>query len=339
MSGATPEASGGASANREAAAATAATPRASIIINNYNYRGMVAEAIESGLAQAGPAVEVVVVDDGSTDGSAEVIDGYGDRIRAVYQPNGGQAAAINAGVRASRGEFLCFLDADDWSAPNRVAEVVAAFEADPKAVLVYHRQQPVRSDGSFFLKPLPPTLCSGDLSKLMTRSAGFWPFPLTSAVSIRRSAWDTVGDIPEAFRISADAWLVGVYPFFGRVKALPEALGFYRVHGNNNWTRFNEDPAFLRKRMAHWRMTVERTNSFLAERGIDVTLRLEDHFPYRVSAATLAGAGLGERLSIGLRGLAFPGEPNLLRRTRDALRAAITVPSEGLENRAAEPQR
>ncbi|WP_218152898.1 glycosyltransferase [Tropicimonas isoalkanivorans] len=311
----------------------------SVIINNFNYGTLIGEAIDSALRQSAPDVEVIVVDDGSTDGSIEVIDGYGSKIRRIYQPNGGQAAAINAGVRASRGEILCFLDADDWWAEDKVAAVVEAFAADPGAALVYHRQQPVQSDGTYIMKPLPTTLCSGDLSPMLRRSAGFWPFPLTSAIALRRSAWDAVGDIPETFRISADAWLVGIYPFIGRVSALPSALGFYRVHGNNNWTRLDQDAAHVRKCMAHWRKTVETTDQFLEARGIGASLQLKDHFPYRVFEATLNGCGLTDRVTLAWKGMLFQGEPNLLRRTRNAFRAALTLPSTGIERSASEPSR
>ena len=225
---------------------------------------------------------------------------------------------MNAAVRESRGEILCFLDSDDWWAPGKLAEVAAAFDADPRVVLVYHRLQPVRDDSAAG-RPIPRTLCSGDLSRRMLRSAGWWPFPMTSAIAVRRSAWDAAGEIPESFRISADAWLVGVYPFLGRVAALPASLGFYRLHGSNNWSR-DVDAAVLRRRMAHWTATVEATNRFLDARGVRDRLRLSDHWPYRLAEADLAGAGPVARLRLALEGLAFAGEPDPLRRLRDAVR-------------------
>ncbi|MCC2671779.1 MAG: glycosyl transferase, partial [Armatimonadetes bacterium] len=76
---------------------------ASVIINNYNYARYLPEAVESALAQTYPHTEVVVVDDGSTDHSRAVLAGYGDRLRTVFQENGGQASAFNAGFAASRG--------------------------------------------------------------------------------------------------------------------------------------------------------------------------------------------------------------------------------------------
>jgi glycosyltransferase involved in cell wall biosynthesis len=310
----------------------------SVLINNYNYGRFLGRAIDSALAQREPDVEVVVVDDGSSDESRSVLEAYGDRIRVLFQQNKGQAAAINAAVGSSTGEILCFLDADDWWAPTKLTAVAKAFREDMDLSLVYHRLQPVLSDGTPAMKSIPRTLCSGDLSQQLSRSAGWWPFPMTSAIAVRRSAWDAAGDIPEDFRISADAWLVGIYPFLGSVAALRDPLGFYRIH-NNNWFRQSDNAATLRKRMAHWRVTLDATNRFLFTHGLAERLRLADHHPYQVAAAMLEGADTLTRLKLGLDGLFFPGEPNLLRRTRNALRTVRELPRPGVGMGLAEPEK
>src|ERR1700719_288784 len=87
----------------------------SIIIPNYNYARYLRIAIDSALAQTYAPVEVIVVDDGSTDNSREVIESYGDRITPIIKTNGGHGSALNAGYAASRGEIVIFLDADDRS--------------------------------------------------------------------------------------------------------------------------------------------------------------------------------------------------------------------------------
>lgn len=313
---------------RESGTMDTGGPRLSVIINNYNYGGFVARAIDSVLAEAHPAAEIVVVDDGSTDDSRRVLAGYAGRITTVLQPNQGQGAAMNAGVRAARGAVMLFLDADDWVLPGRLAAVEAAFAASPDAVLVYHRLQPLRSDGTPVMKTIPRTLGAGDLVPQMVRSAGWWDFPLTSALAVRRSAWDAAGEIPPEFRISADAWLVGVLPFLGPVVALPGAYGAYRIH-QNAWFRASDDAPTLRKRMAHWKATVELTNRWLADRGRPERLSLGDHHPYHVAAARLSGVDPGERLALLVAGLAFRGEANLARRARRALATARSLPSRG----------
>jgi glycosyltransferase involved in cell wall biosynthesis len=300
-------------------------PAVSVVINNYNYGQFVARAVSSSMAQTGVDAEIIVVDDGSSDHSRSVLEGWGKRAKIILQDNQGQAAAINTGVKASQGDILCFLDADDWWAPGKLASVVEAFRADPQVVLAYHRLQPMLIDDRPTLKPIPRTLCSGDLSRRLMKAAGWWPFPMTSAIAVRRSAWQMVGDIPDNFRISADAWLAGIYPFVGRVAALPEALGFYRIH-NNNWYREVDDAAMLRKRMAHWQATVEATNRFLAERGLPGRLRMADHHPYHVASARLDGVDARTRLGLVVKGAFFAGEPNPLRRMRNALRDARDLP-------------
>src|SRR5688500_10169891 len=111
-------------------------PLASVIINNYNYGRYLGAAIDSALAQTYPHTEVVVVDDGSTDDSRQVIAGYGERVVPVLKENGGQASAFNAGFAASRGDVVLFLDADDLLLPGAVAAAVAHL-ADPEVVKVH----------------------------------------------------------------------------------------------------------------------------------------------------------------------------------------------------------
>src|SRR5215467_10510396 len=107
-----------------------------ILINNYNYGRFLRRAIDSALDQTYPNIEVVVVDDGSTDDSREIISSYGPRIRPILKENGGQASTFNSGIAASRGEIICLLDADDFFHPDKVERVVP--RCRPGSML-YHR--------------------------------------------------------------------------------------------------------------------------------------------------------------------------------------------------------
>jgi hypothetical protein len=111
-------------------------PRVSVVIPVYNLRTFLPEAIDSALAQTVP-VEVVVVDDGSTDGSGDVAASYGARVRCVRQENRGLSAARNAGIAHASGDLLQFLDADDRILPEKAATAIAVFDADPSAGVVY----------------------------------------------------------------------------------------------------------------------------------------------------------------------------------------------------------
>src|SRR3954469_14377816 len=127
-------------------------PRVSVVINNFNYERYVGEAIDSALAQHQDDVEVVVVDDGSTDGSAEVIGSFGDRVVPVLKPNGGQGSAFNAGFAAASGEVVIFLDADDRLASNAASTGAAAFAAEPRLASIQYRLRVVDGAGA----PLGP---------------------------------------------------------------------------------------------------------------------------------------------------------------------------------------
>ena len=107
----------------------------SIIVPVYNTRAFVCQAVDACLNQAQVDIEVIVVDDGSTDGSGEVLAGFRDpRLKYFYQENQGQSSAINLGVAASQGDYIKLLDADDWIPPNHVATQLASLSDHVDAV-------------------------------------------------------------------------------------------------------------------------------------------------------------------------------------------------------------
>ena len=125
-------------------------PLVSIVINNYNYAEFLGRAIESALDQSYAPIEVVVVDDGSTDRSRQVIAGFGSNIVPVLKENGGQASAFNAGVSCSRGDIICLLDADDLFYHDKVKEIASVFASTgdaSKPLFVSHWLQVVDSNG------------------------------------------------------------------------------------------------------------------------------------------------------------------------------------------------
>lgn len=109
--------------------------RISVVIPAYNAAPTLPATLDSVLAQSRPAEEVIVVDDGSTDATADILAAYGNRITIVTQPNGGLAAARNAGCAAASGDLIAFLDADDICEPERLAVQEACMASDPAIVL------------------------------------------------------------------------------------------------------------------------------------------------------------------------------------------------------------
>src|SRR5271168_3387703 len=124
-------------------------PFVSALIDTYNQEEFIEEAIKSVLEQDFPAseTEIVVVDDGSTDRTAEIVRKFAPRVRLLSKVNGGQASAFNAGIPEARGEIVAFLDGDDWWAPGKLKAVAQVFSTDPAVGLVGHGVIHVQSNG------------------------------------------------------------------------------------------------------------------------------------------------------------------------------------------------
>ena len=170
-------------------------PLVSVVINNYNYGRYLRAAIDSSLAQSYPQVEVVVVDDGSTDDSREVIESYGNRIIPLIKSNGGQGSAFNAGFAASQGEIVIFLDADDELLDDAVDRVVKAWR--PGVAKVQFQLELV-DDGGKSLGMLVPQfngfIPNGDIRDRIVRF-GEYPTPLQRQriLPCRAEATDAAG--------------------------------------------------------------------------------------------------------------------------------------------------
>jgi glycosyltransferase involved in cell wall biosynthesis len=203
------------------------TPLVSLIIPAYNSRAYVCDAVDSCLAQTYPNCEVVVIDDGSTDGTPDLLrTRYGDRIRLIQQANRGAAGARNTGIREARGEFVQFCDSDDRLLPEKVQAGWELFQQKPEIVLVYTFARIVLPDDVTEV-PLPDVeLPSGDLFCLLL--CGYGNFVGTSTVMVRRQAVLDVGGFDESLAVAEDwdLWLrlASRWPF----AAINEPLMIYR---------------------------------------------------------------------------------------------------------------
>ena len=246
-----------------------------VCINNYNYGAFVGSAVDSCLEQTHPAVEVVVVDDGSTDHSREVLDGYGDRIRTIYQPNAGQSAAVNAGFAAASGDVVILLDADDLLLPDTVARAVAAFAEDERVVRVQWLLELVDDEGRRTGRIIPPPgwrLPTGDLSDVALRYRTYVWNP-TSASAYRSSALRHVLPMPERTYLpntGPDLYLSETVVLLGHVAALEDVGGLYRVHSSNFTTTSRRDEvAFLRTKVEEIVAGQRHVHELARRRGLD----------------------------------------------------------------------
>ena len=221
-----------------------AKPLVSVIINNYNYEQFVGEAICSALRQTHDRIELIVVDDGSTDDSRAVIEGYGNEIVTVFKINEGQASGFNAGFAKSSGEIICLLDADDLFLPNKVETIVEAYD-DESVGWCFHPLQWVNVIGQPISGCPDLRYATGhyDFRRQYLRGKpGFWAAP-TSGLTFRRSLLEKLLPMPMHIRITSDNYLTFSCPAFAPGFYVSECLSLQRVHGANAYTA-KDDPLF-----------------------------------------------------------------------------------------------
>jgi glycosyltransferase involved in cell wall biosynthesis len=177
----------------------------SIIIPNFNHARYVGEAIDSVLQQDYEDVEIIVVDDGSTDDSREVITRYGNKVKYIHQENAGLSAARNTGIRASKGEFIGVLDADDMYESTFISALVNVLNANKDADGVYCGYQFVDQENNLMPQIENRPVQSDELYKMLLDGNFFVP----ESVFLRRYVYDDVGLFDEALRACEDwdVWL------------------------------------------------------------------------------------------------------------------------------------
>jgi len=216
----------------------------SVIIPVYNCRRYLADAIESVLAQTHPAGEVVVVDDGSTDGSEDVARSYGSAVRCYLQPNRGISAARNHGIAAARGEFFAFLDADDVWTKDKLQLQLAAFHAHPELDVAFGHIRQIH--GTELNGASGETKATGTQRVRAESPEGIpaldvVPGYLPSTLMIRRESFGQVGAFDTRWRVGEFAdWYLRATELHLRMAMLPDLLALRRVHDTNNWRRQRE---------------------------------------------------------------------------------------------------
>ena len=229
------------------------SPPVSVIINNYNYDRFLAQAIDSALGQTYPHIEVIVVDDCSTDSSRQIIADYGDRIIPILrESNGKQAAALNTGFEKSTGEIVLFLDADDYLLPNAIEKIVAAFE--PKIGKVHFRLQVVDGDNQplgYSIPSIGMSLAEGEVWQKLLQTSSYVSSPM-SGNAYRRETLIPVFPIADEYKATADDYLMISTPFYAdKLAGIDEPIGAYRVHDSNQWALTSVSGSRFRRFVNH----------------------------------------------------------------------------------------
>src|SRR5271156_114628 len=211
-------------------------PRVTVLIDTYNHERFIEEAIVSVLEQDFPAaqMEILVVDDGSTDRTPEIVRKFHPRGPLLRKTNGGQASAFNAAIPEARGEIIAFLDGDDWWAPNKLTRVMQTMSADSAVGIVGHGIVMVFLDGhsqSEILREgfrIQANTIEG--ARLFCRRGSFLG---TSRMTIRAGLLRRIGPVPEGIAVQADEYLYTLASALAGLCILSEPLTYYRLHDAN----------------------------------------------------------------------------------------------------------
>jgi glycosyltransferase involved in cell wall biosynthesis len=206
------------------------TGTVTVIIPSYNREKYIRATIDSALSQTYENIEIVVVDDGSTDRSRDILIGYGDRIRFLEhdrRANRGQSAAINLAMRSTRGEYVAILDSDDVWISEKIEKQVDYLEMHPDIGIVYGNGYAIDENGEILYKLIPPGHREdSDPSRMLLECH----FNIPSNALVRRSAFDRAGEFDETLRSSQDHDMAIRLLEVTKAAFLDEPVWYYRQH-------------------------------------------------------------------------------------------------------------
>lgn len=226
-------------------------PKVSIIITNYNYGHFLKKAINSALLQKYNNKEVIVVDDGSTDNSTEILDSYKDSIVAVTQENKGQAAAFNSGFNHSSGDILCFLDADDFWETHKLDRIVKKFQEERWGMVSHDLKiEGKQRQTNLYSKLIKTPFIEGNIYPDFLKKGYIYSFIPTSGLSINRNIANKIFPLHEkGWQICADTQIAFCCASLAPIGYIYEALGTYRIHNTNQYSSgCDEKPSRIKVR-------------------------------------------------------------------------------------------
>jgi glycosyltransferase involved in cell wall biosynthesis len=227
-------------------------PAVSVVIDTYNHASFIEEAVVSVLDQDFPAaeMEILVVDDGSTDVTPELVKKFGSHVRYLPKKNGGQASAFNFIAPETRGSIVAFLDGDDWWKKNKLSSIAEAFEGNPAVGVVGHgiiQVDSAKGQGSV-LTPEHPGSFDLSTPEGAQTFRNYMCFLGTSRVSIRRETLMKALPIPEELVIEADEFMSAMSVAYGGALLLDEPLTYYRIHDQNLYQFREKDFRRMRRK-------------------------------------------------------------------------------------------
>lgn len=271
-------------------------PTFSVIINNYNYRAFVPEAVESILRQTYKDYELIIVDDGSNDGSVAYIESLGVDLILVLTDRRGQARACLEAFRHARGRYIYFLDADDVAFEGLLSAAARAIVDEPAKV--QFRLVPTDAEGTPFADPTPAITAEHDAAKQRAEiyRTGMPLSPPTSGNIFHRRVLETVGDIP--YETAIDGITLLAAPFLGAVVSIPESLGAYRVHGLGHSAHANPlDAGRIARDRERFSGRISHLNRILGTLGPSARpVREAESFFYYWDCLTLEAAVKGQAI-------------------------------------------
>ncbi|HEV2618195.1 MAG TPA: glycosyltransferase family A protein [Candidatus Acidoferrales bacterium] len=245
-------------------------PLVTVLLDTYNQERYIEQALLSVLEQDFPAheMEILVVDDGSTDGTPEVVRKFAPRVRLLRKENGGQASAFNAGFAESTGQIVSFLDGDDWFAPGKLTLVTNALEREPHASGIGHGYYEFSQNSN------ATRICAPSEARFLTLSTpeaardAFtgWMSLLTSSFTVRKKTLDRIFPLSERLFFCADA-PIALGSMVEGARLLNEPLCYYRVHSENLHAIQTQQPLKIRRKLEIEEVMFQELESVLIRLG------------------------------------------------------------------------
>lgn len=312
-------------------------PALTVVICNYNYERFLSDALESVLAQTVKPIQIIVVDDGSTDSSRDIIEAYRSKqIEVIYKENGGQISAYNAAIPLIQGEYVIFLDSDDKLLPNAAHEVIASFKADECVVKVHYRLEMIDAAGHRIGSAIPTKLAEGDVSWIMLKQGCLYNSAPGSGNAYKVSVLkEKLAPLPVDVqdRHGADFFAVHGMGLIGHIATANQGkpLAEYRVHrvadqatlGFGNAAKLLSESDRLKKRYARFQKWIHERwgdDYQLPQQVTDFSIEKQ-----KFAADIFNAKGYFQGLSAGIEDLGPLVRSIVLRPSSPALKAALVV--------------